>query len=186
MFWHWKVTERHGFFTRIGDEVLETGSSLIWPWMFCVVPYSSWNNQLRIRTLWIPLIFFYRPQRSCGKVMFLHLSVLRGVWADTPLGRYTHLWADPPGQTPPGQTSPPVQCMLGYGQQAGGTHPTGIQSCYIILSVQEPNAEGKYRTYQYRHVAQNTRDVVLHLNNILWRPIRIFPLPQQLPSSLPL
>ena len=24
----------------------------------------------------------------------------------------------------------PVQCMLGYGQQAGGTHPTGMHSCY--------------------------------------------------------
>ena len=30
-------------------------------------------------------------------------------------------------QTPPGQT-PPAQCMLGYGQQAGGTHPTGMHS----------------------------------------------------------
>ena len=43
----------------------------------------------------------------------------------------------PPDQTPPtplGRHSPlgrhpPVQCMLGYGQQAGGTHPTGMQSC---------------------------------------------------------
>ena len=33
--------------------------------------------------------------------------------ADTHLGRH-----------------PPVQCMLGYGQQAGSTHPTGMHSCY--------------------------------------------------------
>ena len=40
---------------------------------------------------------------------------------------HTYPWADkPPGQTPP---SLPGQCMLGYGQQAGGTHPTGMQSC---------------------------------------------------------
>ena len=40
----------------------------------------------------------------------------------------------PPGQTPPGQTlpwadTPPAQCMVGYGQQAGGTHTTGMHSC---------------------------------------------------------
>ena len=43
-----------------------------------------------------------------------------------------------PGQTPtphlPGQTHPPTaQCMLGYGQQAGGTHPTGMHSCSSIF-----------------------------------------------------
>ena len=38
-------------------------------------------------------------------------------------GRY------PPGRHPSGQT-PPVQCMLGYGQQAGSTHPTRMHSCY--------------------------------------------------------
>ena len=70
-----------------------------------------------------------------------------------PLGRYTHLGRYPPGQvhprqvhplgrytplgrylpwagTPPGQVHPP-QCMLGYGQQAGGTHPTGMHSCCV-------------------------------------------------------
>ena len=26
-------------------------------------------------------------------------------------------------------TPSPVQCMLGYGQQAGGMHPTGMHSC---------------------------------------------------------
>ena len=50
---------------------------------------------------------YYRPQRSCGKVMFLHLSVIlstRGciracIGADTP--RADTPQADPPGQTPP-------------------------------------------------------------------------------------
>ena len=89
---------------------------------------------------------YYRPQRSYSKVMFLHLSVILftgGVsasspgqvpWADTPLGRHP-LWADTPtpGQTPPAQyilIHTPSQCMLGYGQQAGGTHPTGMHSCW--------------------------------------------------------
>ena len=44
--------------------------------------------------------------------------------AGTPPGRYT-----PKRGTPHRQVHPPAQCMLGYGQQAGGTHPTGMQSC---------------------------------------------------------
>ena len=41
-------------------------------------------------------------------------------WAGTPLGRYT---SHPPAMH---------QCMLGYGQQAGSTHPTGMHSCQAI------------------------------------------------------
>ena len=58
---------------------------------------------------------FYRLQRSCGKVKFLHLSVILSTsecipactWADTPLGR--HL---PRADTPPGQTPPPSRRLL--------------------------------------------------------------------------
>ena len=39
-------------------------------------------------------------------------------WADTPLDRHSL-----------GRHHPPAQYMLGYGQQAGGTHPTGMHSC---------------------------------------------------------
>ena len=50
---------------------------------------------------------YYRPQRSCGKVMFLHPSVILstkgGVW-----------------QTPPQETATAVD----------STHPTGMHSCY--------------------------------------------------------
>ena len=48
------------------------------------------------------------------KVMFLHLSVIlfTGWGCAIHLGRH-----------------PPAQCMLGYCQQAGGTHPTGMHSC---------------------------------------------------------
>ena len=49
----------------------------------------------------------------------------------TPLGRHPQadtplLGRHPLGQTPPGQT-------MGYGQQAGSTHPTGMHSCLIIV-----------------------------------------------------
>ena len=40
--------------------------------------------------------------------------------AGTPLGRYL-----------PGRYTLPWQCMLGYGQQVGGTHPTGMHSCFV-------------------------------------------------------
>ena len=65
-------------------------------------------------------------------------------WADNPLARHpprqTPLgrhplppWQTPPA--PPGQTpSPlPAQCMLVYGQKAGGTHPTGMHSCLNVI-----------------------------------------------------
>ena len=72
------------------------------------------------------LVVYYHPQRSWGKVMFLHLSIilltgrvcLSACW-DTPPS-----WADTaPRQTPPWAHTPlgrhpPVQCMLGYGRQA--------------------------------------------------------------------
>ena len=132
---------------------------------------ASSNRNSQPQTVIIKVTYswlFYLRQRSCGKVMFLHLSVIVSTaggclpppWADTPLSRDP--WADtpsadtppgrpplgrhppgkhppeqtppgqiPPGQIPPGQTPPPAQCILGYGQQAGGTHPTGTHSCYV-------------------------------------------------------
>ena len=62
-----------------------------------------------------------------------------------PLGRYTPRqvhstagtpsWAgtSPWAGTPARQVHPlPLQCMLGYGQQAGGTHPTGMHSYFYV------------------------------------------------------
>ena len=53
---------------------------------------------------------FYRPQRSCCKVMLLHLSVILftggGGVCQTPL------WAAIPGADPPGQTPPSRQTPL--------------------------------------------------------------------------
>ena len=81
-----------------------------------------------------------------GKVIFLYLSVILftgGYRQVHPLGRYTPLPGQihPPGRyTPPWAGTPswagtphgryPQQCMLGYGQQTGGTHPTGMHSCW--------------------------------------------------------
>ena len=72
------------------------------------------------------IINFYRPQRSCGKVMFLHLSVILstgGCLADTPPGRHP-----PRADTlpPRADTPPPETATAG-----DGTHPTGMHSCCI-------------------------------------------------------
>ena len=81
----------------------------------------------------------YHPQTKFGAPV-CH-SVHRGEYlgryiarAGTPLGMYSPRAGTPPwAATPLGSYTPgqlhPQQCMLGYGQQAGGTHPTGMHSC---------------------------------------------------------
>ena len=57
----------------------------------------------------------YRPQRSCGKVMFSQVSVILftgGCASQHALGQ-TPPCRPPPTGRPPGQT-PPAQCILGY------------------------------------------------------------------------
>ena len=98
-------------------------------------------------------MFDYRPQRSCGKVMFLHLSVILftgGVSAPVHAGIHTPLGRHPPGRQPPAQCvlgytpPPPAQCILGYtspypvhagihmATAADGAHPTGMHSCLNV------------------------------------------------------
>ena len=59
--------------------------------------------------------------------MFLHLSVSYSVHGGGVPGQvHPHPWAG----TPAWQVHlPHQQCMLGYGQQAGGTNPTEMHSC---------------------------------------------------------
>ena len=84
-------------------------------------------------------LHYYRLQTKFEKVIFLHVSVCPqgAVPGQEPtLGRYTPPGRYPPGQVPPlgrytpGQVHPPEAVHAGrYGQQAGGTHPTGMHSC---------------------------------------------------------
>ena len=90
----------------------------------------------------------YCPQTKNAKVIFLHMSVSHSVHgggdgglhpgegSTSRVGRVCIQgvgWADP---HPPSDTT-------GYGQRAGGTHPTGMHSCfrkiYITTSFSTPN-----------------------------------------------
>ena len=76
--------------------------------------------------------------------MFLHLSVSHSVNGGGYLGRYTpgqvhpqagtpqwqvHLWAGTPPRAGTPTLAEEVRTAR-YGQQTGGTHPTGMHSCF--------------------------------------------------------
>ena len=94
--------------------------------------YSSYLNSF--------LYIFTAHKRSCGKVMFLQLSVSHSVHREGSLSlvRWGRVSGTPPGKPPPpGQTpppqcmlgyTPPAQCMPGYGQQVSCTRPTRMHS----------------------------------------------------------
>ena len=69
--------------------------------------------------------FFTTRKRSLGQgnifAPVCHSVHGGSTWAGTLPGRYRS----------PRAGTPPNQCMLGYGQQAGGTHPTGMQTCSL-------------------------------------------------------
>ena len=86
--------------------------------------------------------YFYRPQRSWAKVIFLQASVILstgGVSASVDAGIPPPRSRHPPGSRHPGSRHPPEQTPTGadtppketpaYGQRAAGTHPTGMHSC---------------------------------------------------------
>ena len=84
----------------------------------------------------------YDPQRSWGKVMFLHVSVILftggGCLSHCMLGyspgtRHPPQTRHPQSRQPLGADTPPSAVHAGrYRQQASGTHPTGMQSCVEI------------------------------------------------------
>ena len=103
---------------------------------FCILDYNrSFKSSNEIHC------HHYRPQRSCGKVIFSQVSVSHPVdrgcvypsmhWGRHPPRR--HL----PRQTPrPGQTSPWADTLLEQtATAADGAHPTGMHSCSFILFV---------------------------------------------------
>ena len=69
---------------------------------------------------------YYRPQRSCGKVMFYTCVSFCSQGGADPPPRSKH----PP---PPSPTRTPRSACWEIGQQAGGTHPTGMHTCISVI-----------------------------------------------------
>ena len=69
-------------------------------------------------------------RRSWGKVIFSEVCVKNSVHDGGCLGRQT-----PWEQTPPGADTPGAVHAGRYGQQAGGTHPTVMHTCFCWFSI---------------------------------------------------
>ena len=85
---------------------------------------------------------FTALKRSLRRLCIHRYLSVHGGWVSAthtlPLGRHPPRQTHPSPDTPWADTSPPnafwdthspAQCMLGYSQQAGSTHPTGMHSC---------------------------------------------------------
>ena len=117
--------------------------------MYIYIVYRKGNKQKHIKCNLLPPV-----NEVWGKVMFLHLSVilLTGVCptplcgcrprprlgqTPPPLGLGRPHGCRPPGdrtdhpwmQTPGVRQAPSFR----YGQQAGGTHPTGMHTCFAMI-----------------------------------------------------
>ena len=109
---------------------------------YSVSTFSLFRNK---KTHSLLIIFFhnYRPQTKFAKFMFLHVSVSHSVHrgGSGPLHAGIHHPNHPPppgsgiplGPGPPGPDTPHAVHAGRYGQQAGGMHPTGIQSCCLYF-----------------------------------------------------
>ena len=73
-------------------------------------------------------VSFYLPQLSWGQVMFLDVSVILFTGGGLPQCLLGY---------PPRRDTPREWAVYGgrYGQQAGGTHPTGMHSYLKVLSI---------------------------------------------------
>ena len=129
----WWIAERYWYpcgivwqFGKRFRHFAETGPTLSWPLL-------DWNSHLKV--------FVTARNSSFGKEMFSQAcvknSVPRGVCVYIPT--FLLAIAPPLGRhpLPPRQTHPPPRQTprtMGYGQQAGGTHPTGMHSCHSFNS----------------------------------------------------
>ena len=91
--------------------------------LFCRRPFLSIHSSWAVKELLPPATKLRQGNgftRVCHPVHRGCLPLVPGgCLPHTPLCRQPHPWAD----------TPPAQCMLGSGQQAGGTHSTGMHSC---------------------------------------------------------
>ena len=114
---------------QIGEELIRE-CSLNFPFYYISAQHKIWceySKRFQSST------FYYRPQGSCGKLMFSQASVILSTGGclpgQTPSGQTPSLGRHP-GQTPPmgrhSRADSPVQMAIA----ADGTHPTGMHSSF--------------------------------------------------------
>ena len=106
---------------------------------------SSSFFQMSVKNIKKMLIIsnYYRPQRSCGKVMFSQASVILFTGECIP----ACTGADTPWQTPPWADTPqadtPLQTPM-TATAADGMHPTGMHSCLFNTNMNGTNTKCYY------------------------------------------
>ena len=106
-------------------------SSNVWsPLYFALEQYLLKKSGL----LWY-CFFYYCPQTKFAKVMFIHPSVSHSVHRGVCIQGVCILggWICGVSASRGGLGRPPPSDTTGYGQRAGGTHPTGMHSCFKIF-----------------------------------------------------
>ena len=132
---------------------------------------------IRNASMFTVLFFYYRPQRSCGKVIFSQASVSHSVhrggcladtppWADTPWADHTPgqthsppgrhprvdspLGRHPPGQTPPGRRLLQRTVRMSYWNAFLLKKDLEMIQQLGSLPFRNPSEEHKFRLYQWR------------------------------------
>ena len=102
-------------------------SKIVPPFAACLSYFfSKYLITARKRSLGQGNIFSSVYQEFCSQVGGLPQCMLG---YHTPLSRHPHPWS----RQPPGPGTPLCAVHAGrYGQQAGGMHPTGMQSCLFL------------------------------------------------------
>ena len=112
---------------------LQEGISGAWNWdllCHCCLTVCGQADTLLTELCW--LSFCYRPQTNFAKVMFLHVSVILSTRGSGGVpGQVHHLGRFTWGPLTSGGRST-------YCWQAGGTHPTGMLSCFRYFTLHRP------------------------------------------------
>ena len=109
------------------------------PFLKTVHSFSAnfWRMSSALQSFFTEINIVYRPQRSWGKVIFSQTCVI--LFTGGSASVHARIPPLPPEQEPPGSRHPPpgpgtvpgAEHAGRYGQRAGGTHPTGMQSCSV-------------------------------------------------------
>ena len=135
---------RQDFCSRYKFSVLDCQVDQIWPAMGTSMSgsCSTMNSQLlrNTQTVFmsfdvvsiraIRILIVTVRKRSCGKVMFLHLSVILSTGG---VSAPVHAGIHPPPKQTPQEADTPQQTATA----ADGTHPTGMHSCFKTSSTNE-------------------------------------------------